>query len=136
MSAALRSTTTTSAAARTGSVSPAGEPFATLPPRVPRFWICTPPISRAAATSIGRRFCTSGDRLMPVKVASAPIDRTSPRISIRRMESSGQRFRNRVSLSVPKFSATYKSVQPAIGTSGPSSRSMLSASVSDLGWNN
>ena len=43
------------------SVSPAGEPFATLPPRVPRFWICTPPISRAAATSIGRRFCTSGD---------------------------------------------------------------------------
>ena len=42
-----------SAAASTGSVSPAGEALAMLPPIVPRFWICAPPISRAAATSIG-----------------------------------------------------------------------------------
>ena len=38
-----------SAAASTGSVSPAGDAFATLPPSVPRFWIWTPPTSRAAA---------------------------------------------------------------------------------------
>ena len=38
-----------------------------------------------------------------------------------------------MSFSVPKLSATYRSVQPAIGTSGPSSRSILSASASDCG---
>ena len=55
----LRSTTIASAAASTGSVSPAGEALATLPPSVPRFWIWTPPTSRAALTSIGRRRRTS-----------------------------------------------------------------------------
>ena len=41
-------------------------------------------------------------------------------------------FTNRVSLSVPKLSETYRSVQPAKGVSGPSSRSMINASASDL----
>src|ERR1700704_4975553 len=45
----------------------------------------------------------------------------------------GHRFTNRVAGSVPKFNETYRSVQPAIGTSGPSSRSMRSASESDFG---
>src|ERR1700730_13712945 len=54
VSSALRRTTTASATARTGSVSPAGEALATLPPIVPRFWICTPPISRAAAGGEGK----------------------------------------------------------------------------------
>jgi len=45
-------------------VSPAGEPFAMLPPMVPRFWTWTAPISRAAAASIGRRRRTRADRMI------------------------------------------------------------------------
>ena len=64
------------AAASTGSVSPAGDPFATFPPSVPRFWICTPPISRAARARIGRCRPTSGERMTSVYVASAPMDKS------------------------------------------------------------
>ena len=71
-----------------------------------------------------------------VCVASAPMNNSPPRTSIVRSASSVQRFKKRVSFKVPKFSDTYRSVQPAIGTSGPSSRSIVSASVSDRGWNN
>ncbi len=55
-----------SAAASTGSVSPAGDPLAMLPPSVPRFWICGPPTNRAALTSIGTRAFTSGERMSAV----------------------------------------------------------------------
>src|SRR3954470_24062994 len=43
-----------SLARRIGSVSPAGEALATLPPIVPRFWIWAAPIVAAASTSAGR----------------------------------------------------------------------------------
>ena len=38
-----------SSASRYGAPSPAGEAVQMLPTSVPRFWICTPPISRAAS---------------------------------------------------------------------------------------
>ena len=50
--AALASTRVASAATRIGTASAAGEALAMLPPRVARFWICTPPIMRAASASI------------------------------------------------------------------------------------
>src|SRR6185295_10965789 len=77
---------------------------------------------------------TSGDRIRSAWVASAPMVRRSPCTAIARSASSPQRFRNRVSFSVPKLSETYRSVHPAIGTSGPSSRNIFNASVSDFGW--
>jgi hypothetical protein len=46
-------TISASSASRTGSVSPAGEAFAMLPPSVPRFWIWAAPIVDAASTSAG-----------------------------------------------------------------------------------
>ena len=46
-------TSAASSASSTGSVSPAGDAFITLPPIVPRFWICAAPIVAAAATSAG-----------------------------------------------------------------------------------
>jgi hypothetical protein len=45
---------------------PAGDAFAILPPIVPRFWIWTPPICRAASTRIGNLFFTSGERTISV----------------------------------------------------------------------
>ena len=68
-----------------------------------------------------------------VCVASAPIESMSPRTAIVRSAASRHRLRNRVSFNAPKFSDTYRSVHPAIGTSGPSSRSIFSASASDFG---
>ena len=80
-------------AASTGSESPAGEPFAMLPPMVPRFWICTPPISqrrraehrqrgraphanaRCRRRSRGRR--STGRRLAPRSGAARPDPRGS-----------------------------------------------------------
>ena len=125
------------------------------PPRPPRAratcrrpatrWRCCPracrgsgsarrPTSRAAATSIGSRRFTSGERMRSVYVASAPIDMHRCRAArIVRSASSPQRFRNRVPCSVPKLSDTYRSVQPAIGTIGPSSRSIFNASASERG---
>ena len=52
-----------SATASTGSVSPAGEALATLPPSVPRFWICGLPTHREASARIGSRRRTSGDAI-------------------------------------------------------------------------
>src|SRR5262245_47598927 len=59
--------------------------------------------------------------------------RTSRFTTMARSASSPQRFRKRVSVSVPKFSDTYRSVQPASGVSGPSSRSIFNASFSERG---
>src|SRR5476649_580704 len=126
--------TDASAAASTGSVSPAGDALATLPPRVPRFWIWTPPTSRAAAASIGSHRRTSGELIRSRWVANAPIASMSPRTSMVRSRSSPHRFRKRMSFNVPKLSDTKRSVHPAIGTSGPSSRSIFNASGSDRGW--
>ena len=50
-----------STASSTGSVSPAGEALQTLPPMVPRFWICAAPTVAAASASAGRRAETTGD---------------------------------------------------------------------------
>ena len=55
-----------SVASRTGSVSPAGDAFTTLPPIVPRFWIWAAPIVAAASTSAGRCSRQSADRRMSV----------------------------------------------------------------------
>jgi hypothetical protein len=49
-------------ASSTGSVSPAGEALITLPPIVPRFWICTAPIVAAASTSAGSNSATIEER--------------------------------------------------------------------------
>ena len=61
-----------SSASSTGSVSPAGEAFITLPPIVPRFWICAAPIVAAASTSAGRCSRQIGERRISVYVVSAP----------------------------------------------------------------
>src|SRR2546423_13289494 len=60
----------------------------------------------------------------------------SPRAAMPRSAASPQMFTNRVSFSVPKLRETYRSVQPANGVSGPSSRSIDKASASDRGCNN
>ncbi len=55
-----------SSASRTGSMSPAGEAFITLPPIVPRCWICAAPIVAAASTSAGRCSRQIGELRMSV----------------------------------------------------------------------
>ena len=64
--AAEPSTNDASAASRTGSVSPAGEALAMLPPSVPRFWIWAAPIVAAASTSAGRCSRQSAERRISV----------------------------------------------------------------------
>ena len=59
-------TSSASIASSTGSVSPAGEAFATLPPSVPRFWICAAPMVAAAATSAGTCSRQIADRRISV----------------------------------------------------------------------
>ena len=59
-------TISASVASRTGSVSPAGEALAMLPPSVPRFWIWAAPIVAAASTSAGRCSRQSAERRMSV----------------------------------------------------------------------
>jgi hypothetical protein len=49
---------------------------------------------------------TNGERMMSVKVASAPIDSTFFRTSIARNAFRRQRFRKRVSFRVPKLRDT------------------------------
>ena len=49
-------------ASRTGSVSPAGEALITLPPRVPRFWICAAPMVAAASDEGGQVSRQAGER--------------------------------------------------------------------------
>ena len=66
--AAPPTTRTASSASSTGSVSPAGEAFITLPPIVPRCWICAAPIVAAASTSAGRCSRQIGERRMSVYV--------------------------------------------------------------------
>jgi hypothetical protein len=57
----LPSTSSASVASRMGSVSPAGDALAALPPSVPRFWIWAAPMVAAASASAGRWAATSGD---------------------------------------------------------------------------
>ena len=84
-----------SATASTGSVSPAGEALTMFPPSVPRFWIWTAPISRAAATRIGRRRAHErrGDDLADTWRARQSTARRGARM--RRSSSRFQRFKNR-----------------------------------------
>ena len=58
----LPSTSSASAASRIGSVSPAGEALAALPPNVPWFWICAAPMVAAASAREGRNSATSCER--------------------------------------------------------------------------
>ena len=88
-----------------------------LPPSVPRFWICTPPTSRAASTSIGSRSPTIGaTAIMAVYV----VERTDHETVVTHRDRAQLVERPDVEealrgASVPKLSATYTSVAPAIG---------------------
>ena len=117
-------TSVASSASSTGSMSPAGEAFITLPPIVPRFWICAAPIVAAASTSAGRCSRQIGERRMSVYVVSAPSSTNSPRIAIPRSSSTCHRSMTRSGggPSSP-VSWTSRSVPPAIGRCGCSARS-------------
>ena len=64
-------------------LSAAGEALQTLPARVPAFWICTPPISRAASFSPSKQGGRSA-RMRSVQVTPAPMRKWLGVISIRR----------------------------------------------------
>src|ERR1043166_6383001 len=68
-----------------------------------------------------------------VYVHNAPMESPPRCLVMPRSSSSSHRFRNRVPSSVPALSATYKSVQPANGVSGPSPSSIRSASRTERG---
>src|SRR4051812_41281125 len=112
-----------SVARSTGSVSPAGEALATLPPIVPRFWICAAPIVAAASTSAGTCSRHSADRRMSVYVVSAP-SRSSPRSSpMPRSSSSLERSIIRSGGGpISPVIWTMTSVPPAIGRWAPVAR--------------
>ena len=96
-----------SAAASTGRVSPAGEALAMLPPRVPRFWICIPPDSRARPRPASEAAGTSARAdERGIGREGADRERVTLRIAISRSSSSAQMSRNRRGSSVPKLSAT------------------------------
>ena len=79
---ALPSTTIASAAASTGSVSPAGEALAMLPPIVPRFWICDAADLARGGHEHRQPLRTSARSDQSVYVPSAPIDSTPSRTAM------------------------------------------------------
>ncbi len=69
-------------------LSAAGEALQTLPARVPAFWICTPPISRAASFSPSKQGGRSA-RMRSVQVTPAPMRKWVGVMSIRRSADDG-----------------------------------------------
>ena len=116
--AAPPSTNSASTASRTGSVSPAGEALATLPPIVPRFWIWAAPIVAAASTSAGQVLAAqrrAADLRVGRQRARARARRRRARSRAARRAATGRAIRvRRLGPSSP-VSWTIRSVPPAIG---------------------
>ena len=93
-----------------------------------------PPTSRAAATSIGSRLRTSGERMMSVKVASAPIDSTFLRDLDRAQRVQAPEIQEPRVLQGAEIERRRRGrCSPPAVSSGPSSRNIRSASGSDCG---
>jgi hypothetical protein len=98
-------------------VSPAGEAFATLPARVPRFWMATPPTSAQARARRGRLFAAAACSWICAWVTSAPMRTPRAPTEIRVHSRSPDRSRTARPFASPAFHPTIRSVPPARGSS-------------------
>ena len=127
-----RNSTSASRAASTGSMSPAGEAVARLPPRVAALRICGEPTVRAAWARAGTNLAREGSA-RSAHVVPAPRRNTLERSPSRLQPCSSGTRSTATTLPtkrVPRFTSTMRSVPPAITrASGSASRAAQASSM-------